>query len=148
MRCIAEETRMMDPPPVISRNSFCTRKTGPRAMRLNALSKCSGVMASIVACSVNPAFETTMSTTPFSAFTAAVTRSRSARFAASAWIAVTLRPISLAAPSLLRCLSSIGELASTDGVEPPQSGFGGPMPNSLGVDIMVVRQGVEPTSLT
>jgi len=34
-------------------------------MRLNALSKCSGVMVSIEACTVKPAFETMMSTTPF-----------------------------------------------------------------------------------
>jgi hypothetical protein len=81
---MADETRTIDPPPVINGSSFCTRKTGPRAMRLNALSKCSGVMVSIEACSVKPAFDTMMSTTPFSSLTAAATRSRSSRFAASA----------------------------------------------------------------
>ena len=77
MRCMAELTKMIDPPPVIRGSSFCTRKTGAFAMRLKVLSKCSSVRESIEACSVRPAFETIISTTPFSAFTAAAMPSRS-----------------------------------------------------------------------
>jgi len=85
---------MIDPPPVISGSSFCTRKTGARALRLNVFSKCLRVRESIKACSVKPAFETVMSTTPFSARTVAATRSRSSRFVTSRWTAVTFFPIS------------------------------------------------------
>ena len=34
---MADETRMIDPPFVMSGKSFCTKKTGLRALRLNVL---------------------------------------------------------------------------------------------------------------
>jgi len=62
---------MIDPARVIMGNSFCTRKTGALAVRLNTVSKGAGVRLSIEPCSVKPAFDTMMSTTPFWALTAA-----------------------------------------------------------------------------
>lgn len=79
MMCIAELTRMIDPARLIIGNSFYTRKTGALALRLNTLSKCAGVRLSIEPCSVKPALDTTMSTTPLSALIAAAMRSMSSK---------------------------------------------------------------------
>src|SRR5580693_4642839 len=75
----------IDPPGCSNGSAFCTVNSSPLTFTSNCLSKCSSLICSSGANAPAPAFAKTISSLPFSFFSAAYSLSISAKFETSPW---------------------------------------------------------------